>query len=114
MARPRKNPSTYAKALAEDSDFYETLNTTYDFVENWAADFLQMNKGTRRHQIIVDATRSYNGGFPPFGDSQNALKGVAGGEEIYNLMWMGQTGPETNYAASKWCVVNHVHTMLTA
>ncbi len=110
MGRPRKNPYTFARHVDEDWDFYQTVNTAYNFVEDWCADFLRHHRGTLRHQTIVDATRSHDGAYPPFGDAQQALVSV-GGESIYKLMWTGQDGP---HAANKWCVIEHVNRILTA
>lgn len=110
MGRPRKNPYTFARHLAEDWDFYETVNTTYDFVDDWLDGFLMLHRGTPRHKVIVEATTAPSKGYPPFGDAQKALTSLIGGEHIYNLMWRGQD--DEGRAASKWCVVSHVNRRL--
>lgn len=113
MGRPKtKNKYTFARHVNEDWDFYETVNTAYDHVDKWCDDFLSYHRGTRRHDIIVKATTSFDGNYPPFGDAIEAMAAVAGGASIYNLMWNGQEdGP---HSASKWCVVKHVNDRLTA
>lgn len=112
MGRPKtKNKYTFARYIEEDWAFYETVNHAYDHVDKWCDDFLSYHRGTRRHDIIVKATTSFDGNYPPFGDAIEAMAAVAGGASIYNLMWKRQDGP---HSASKWCVVKHVNDRLTA